>query len=134
MIFDLRKAEIYKAVILYKLFPASILKFYRVLLFTLGLVPPVIWIINRAFPTGVNVSLGWSYIALPFAFSALFFEWFGNYYLKYPKIKSTDNIADLMEFEAAKVFDRSFEFSRSLGEDELSTKSLLTACLRRQVA
>lgn len=137
MKFDLPKAQIYKAVTFYHLFPVGILKFYRILLFTLGLVPLGMAAVNMVFPLNVNISIGWSLIVLPFAFSALFFELFGNYYLKYPNTstggKSSDNIAELLEFEAAKVFDRAFELSRGLGEKTLSTKTLLIALLEDNV-
>ena len=133
MIFDLRKSEIYKAVLFYRLFPAGILKFYRVLLFTLAAVPLVLWVIHRAITTQVVINLGWSLVVLPFAFSSLFFELFAGYYLKYPKIKSTNNIVDLMEFEAARMFDRAIELSRGLGEKTLSVKTLLAAVIEDNV-
>lgn len=133
MIFDLRKSEIYKAVVFYRLFPAGILKFWRVLLFILALAPIVFLAVNKAYPTQVDISIGWTLIVLPFAFSSLFFEFFAGYYLKYPKIKSTNNIADLLEFEAAKVFDRAFEVSRGFSEKSLSTKTLLVALLEDNV-
>ena len=134
------------------------MKFWKVLLFILGLVPVSFWIINKAHETQVNIDVGWTLIVMPFAFSALFFEIFGNYYLKYPKLRSpdfssdlksdrkiedprfanralheasrdTNNIADLIEYEAARVFDRAFELSRGLGEKTLSTKTLLIALI-----
>lgn len=131
--FDLRKSEIYKAVVFYRLFPAGILKFYRILLFTFGLVPIGTFIINSGYQIQVNISIGWTLVVMPLGFSLLFFEWFAENYLKYPKKSSTNNIADLMEFEAAKVFDRAFELSRGLGESALSTKTLLIALLEDNV-
>lgn len=133
MIFDLKRSQIYKAIIFYRLFPAGTLKFYRVLLFILALAPVVFLAVNKAYPTQVDISIGWTLIVLPFAFSSLFFELFAGYYLKYPKIKSTNNIANLLEFEAAKVFDRAFELSRGFGEKTLSTRTLLTALLEDNV-
>ena len=76
MIFDLKKSEIYKAVSLYRIFPAGILKFYRILLFILGAIPIGFWVINKAFPTQINMGLGWSIIVLPFALSGFFFAIF----------------------------------------------------------
>jgi ATP-dependent Clp protease ATP-binding subunit ClpC len=133
MVFDLRQSGIYKAIRFYRIFPVWILKFWRVLLFVLALIPVFIFVINKAYDTQIYVSLGWTLIALPFALSALFFEWFGEYYLKYPKIGATNNTADLLEYEAAKVFERAFEISRSLGEKELSTKTLLLAMIEDNV-
>ncbi len=144
MIFDLKKSEIYKAVTFYRLFPRGILKFYRILLFVLAVVPVVFLAINYVYETQIHISIGWVYIALPFVFSVLFFELFGDNYLKYPKVKSTDpryaggfgeasNIADLMEFEAARVFDRAFELSRGFSEKELSVKTLLAAMIEDRV-
>src|SRR3989344_417265 len=133
MIFNFRKSGIYKAVIFYRIFPAGILKFYRVLLLVLGLLPVVFLAVNKTYSVQVDLSIGWSYILLPIACSVLFFEFFGNYYLKYPKISSTDNIADLMEYEAARVFDRAFELSRAFGEKELSSKTLLVAMIEDNV-
>jgi len=133
MIFNFRKSNIYKAVIFYRIFPSGILKFYRVLLFILGLVPLALFFVNKAYPVQIDPSIGWLYIILPFAFSVLFFELFGNYYLKYPKIGSTNNIVDLMEFEAARLFDRAFELSRGLGESTLSVKTLLLAMIQDRV-
>jgi len=133
MIFDLRKSEIYRAVAFYRIFPANLLKFYRALLLILGTTPFVLAGINYVFETQVNIGLGWSLVVLPFAFSVMFFELFGNYYLKHPKIKSTNNIADLIEFEAAKVFDRAFELARGLGEKSLSTRTLFIALIEDNV-
>src|SRR3989344_7586826 len=103
MIFNLRHSEIYKAVLFYRLFPAGILKFYKILFFTLGLIPAGVLIINKASLTSVNISIGWSLIVLPFAFSSLFFELFAEHYLKNPKAGGTNgfdklttgNLADL---------------------------------------
>src|SRR3989344_7263325 len=111
MIFNFKKSEIYKAVIFYRIFPAGILKFYRVLLLVCGLTPVVLMVVDNVFETQIGLSIGWTLIVLPLAVSVLFFELFGKYYLKYPKIRSTNNIVELMEFEAAKVFDRAFELS-----------------------
>jgi len=133
VIFDLKKSEIYKAVRFHRLFPAGILKFWRVLLFTLGLVPLALFIINKGYETGGNISLGWLFIVLPFAFSVVFFELYGKYYLQQPTIMSTDNIADLLEFEAARIFDQAFELSRSWGDKTLSIKTLLAAMIEDQV-
>lgn len=133
MIFDFKKAEIYKAVLLYRIFPGGILKFYRVLLLVLGLVPVILFFVNQAYNLEVQISLGWTLAVLPFAASVIFFELFAGYYLKFPKIRSTDNIADLIEFEAARVFDRAFELSRALGEKELSIKTLLVAMIEDRV-
>ncbi len=133
MIFNFKKSEIYKAVIFYRYFPAGILKFYRVLLFVMALIPLGIVIVGKFVEINLVVSIGWTLIVLPIAFSVLFFELFGSYYLKFPKIKSTNNIADFFEYEAAKVFDRAFEISRGLGENELSTKTLLTALMEDSV-
>ncbi len=133
MIFDLRKSEIYKAVIFYRLFPAGILKFYRVLLFTMALIPVGAFIVSKATQSPLNISLGWTMIVLPFAFSCLFFELFAEYYLKYPKIRNSGNIADSLEFEAARVIDRAFELSRGLGEKSLSTKTLLISLIEDNV-
>ena len=133
MVFDFKKSEIYKAVLFYRLFPAGILKFYRILLLVLAFVPIAFLVINRAYQAPLNVSIGWTVVVLPFALSALFFELFGSYYLKFPRVKSTNNIADLLEFEAARVFDRAFEFSRGLGEKELSIKTLLAAMIEDRV-
>src|SRR3989344_7632063 len=133
MTFNLKKPEIYKAVIFYRIFPGGILKFYRILLFTLASVPVIFLAVNYAYETKIHISIGWVYVVLPFAFSVLAFELFGNHYLKYPKIKSSENIADLMEFEAARMFDRAFELSRGLGEKELSTKALLAAMIEDRV-
>ena len=133
MIFNFRKAEIYKATIFYRFFPAGLLRFYRVLFFVCGLAPIMLTISDKVFSTQFNFSIGWSLIALPLALSVLFFEIFGGYYLKYPRVKSTNNIADLLEFEAARVFDRAFEFSRALGEKELSVKTFLAAMLEDNV-
>lgn len=133
MVFNLRQSSIYKAVLFYRLFPVGILKFWRVLLFVLALTPAVLWIIGRAYPIQITINIGWLFIVLPFAFSVLFFELFGDYYLKYPKIRSTSNIAELIEFEAARVFDRAFELSRGLGENILSVKTLLLAMIEDRV-
>ncbi|MDP3792909.1 MAG: ATP-dependent Clp protease ATP-binding subunit [bacterium] len=133
MIFDLKKSKIYKAVLFYRLFPAGILKFYRVLFFVLGLMPVIFTVVNRAYDTDITVSIGWTLVVLPFAFSVWFFELFGNYYLKYPKIRSTNNLADLMEYEAARMFDRAFELSRSFSEKKLSVKTLLSAIIEDSV-
>ena len=86
-------------------------------------------VINMAYETQIYINVGWTFIVLPFAIAVSIFELFGNYYLKYPKVKNTSNIADLIEYEAAKVFDRAFELSRGLGEKALSTKTLLTALI-----
>lgn len=117
----------------YRIFPGGILKFYRVLLLVLALVPLGFLIINLVYETQVSISIGWTFVILPFAFSFLFFELFGNHYLKHPKIKSTNNIADLFEFEAGRVFERAFELARGLGEKELSIKVLLAAMIEDRV-
>ena len=143
MIFNLKKSDIYKAVMFYRYFPAGLLKFYRILFFVLGFIPLIFWMakvfIVLSLKLGVSFDLIvpdillWSYIFLPIAFSVLFFEIFGKYYLKHPRIKSTDNIAELMEFEAAKMLDRAFELSRALGEKELSVKALLASMIEDNV-
>ncbi len=68
---------------------------------------------------------GWSFILLPLGFSVLFFEIFGRYYLRYPVIRDNDNVAELLEFEAADVFDRAFALSGKMGEDKVSARALL---------
>ena len=133
MTFNFKKAEIYKAVIFYHLFPAGVLKFHRILFFILGLTPIVLSVINKVYETGISTSLNWSYIVLPVAASIIFFELFGNYYLKYPKIRSTNNLADLLEYEAAKIFDEAFKLSCSFGEKSLSVKTLLSAIIEDNV-
>ena len=133
MVFDLRSSRIYRAVLFYRVFPAGILKFWRVLLLILGLIPVLLAVFNLVHQTQLNISVGWTLVVFPFGFSALFFEFFAQYHLKYPKIKSTNNVADLIEFEAARIFDRAFELSRSLGEKELSVKILLSAMIEDRV-
>lgn len=144
MTFNFKNSGIYKAVVFYRLFPAGILKFYRILLFVLGFVPLILFAINNVYNTQVNINIGWMLIVFPIAFSVLFFELFGNYYLKFPRIRSTNpryaggfgeasNLADLIEYEAARVFDRAFELSRGLGEKTLSTKTLVAAVIEDSV-
>ena len=151
MNFNLRGAQIYKAVIFYKLFPKRLLVFYKILFFVLGLLPFVISILNSAIEYQINMGLGWSFIFLPLAFSVLFFELFGNYYLRYPKIKSTDprsadrvspealavaqgygeasNIAEFIEFELADIFNNTLTLSMRAGEEALSVRTFASVLI-----
>ncbi len=128
--FDLERADIYKAVMFYRIFPAGILKFFRISLFCLGLVPVIVFAVSKIYDLQFAVNIGWSLILLPLALSICFFELFANYYLKYPEIKNADNIAELLDFEAARVFDRAFELSSNRGEELLSAGSLLAAIIK----
>ncbi|OGN02678.1 MAG: hypothetical protein A2655_03115 [Candidatus Yanofskybacteria bacterium RIFCSPHIGHO2_01_FULL_43_42] len=133
MIFDFEKSAIYKAVLFFHLFPAGVLKFCRIMFFVLGSIPIGLFLVNMAYPLSLQIHLGWAMIAFPLGLSTLFFELFGSYFLKYPKIKSTGNIADLLEYQAARVFEQAFKFSRSFGEKELSVRTLLVAMLEDNV-
>lgn len=125
--FNLKQADMYKAVLFYRIFPAGILKLFRILFFCLGLSPVVVSAVSKIYDLQFAVNIGWSLIFLPIAFSIYFFEIFASYYLKYPEIKNSDNIADFLDFEAAMVFDRAFELSSNFGEDILSAGSLWAA-------
>lgn len=133
MIFDLKKSEIYKAVVFYRLFPPGILRFYEILFFIMGAVPFLILGVNNFSNVLIVVDIGWAYIFIPIAFSILFFELFGGYYLRYPKVKGTNNIAEFLEYEAAGIFDRAFRVSNAYGEKTLSVKILLIVMLEDKV-
>jgi len=133
MTFDLKQAGIYRAVLLYRVFPAGVLKFYRIAFFSLGLAPVVMTVASNIYNFQFTIDLGWSFVFLPIALSIFFFELFANHYLKFPKVENTGNIADLLEFEAARVFDRAFKFSRKLDEKSLSSRSVLAAIIQDDV-
>ncbi len=128
MDFNLKKAAIYKAVLFYRVFPVRVLMFYRILFFVLGLVPIILKLISSV-GLPIEIKIGWSYIFLPIAFSIMFFEFFGNYYLRYPPIGQSENLADFLDFDSARIFARAFEMSKFWGETELSTKTLLLALI-----
>lgn len=71
--------------------------------------------------------LGIARILLPFGFMILFFEVFFNYYLKYPKIKDPNNLAEFMDFDSAMVLEIAGMLSGSLKETAIFTNSLLLA-------
>ncbi len=161
MVFDLKKSQIYTAVVFCRMFPLGILKFYRIIFLMSGFILVGLSGIKSLLEyfTAYKVELylrpetmtGLTYILLPFGFSMLFFELFGKYYLRYPKIDSSDprsagrtspeasatargfgeasNIAEFLEFEAADIFDRAYRLSGKTGETRVSTKTLLLAML-----
>lgn len=132
MFFDLKQAKIYKAVSFYKLFSADLLKVYRVLFIFIGLVPFIFVAVSNVISLS-PIGFGLSFIFFPLALSIIFFELFGAFYLRYPKIEKTENIAELLEFEAAIMFDRAFRLSAFIGEKELSLKTLLAVMMEDKI-
>ncbi|MDX1608474.1 MAG: hypothetical protein R3251_04685, partial [Candidatus Spechtbacterales bacterium] len=70
---------------------------------------------------------GLAYIFLPMGFFLIFFEIFYKFYLKYPKLRRSENVAEFLSFDMAMIFDDAFVLSRRSGEDELSIDALLWA-------
>lgn len=74
---------------------------------------------------------GFAYLFLPLGFAFLFFEGiFFQFYLKYPKVKKSENLADFLGFDEAMVFYDTLGISRRLGEEEVSVDSFLLAFSR----
>ncbi|MEX0877525.1 MAG: ATP-dependent Clp protease ATP-binding subunit [Candidatus Spechtbacterales bacterium] len=78
---------------------------------------------------------GFAYIFLPLGLFLLFFEGiFYQFYLKYPKTKNSENLADFLGFDEAMVLDDAFGVSKRLGEEAVSADSFLLAFSRYEPA
>lgn len=134
MEFNLQKSQIYKAISFSKLLILGPLKFWRILFLIVGSIGVMAHLITKMLertavllPTTLCISgtlcipassndlfSGLAYIFLPLGFSVLFLEVFFNYYLKYPKIKDQDNLAELLDFDVAKILDKANSVSELL--------------------
>jgi len=138
MYFDLPRAPIYKAVRLETVFSLvlirswkSILLFVSILiLFGLGILK-LYELLGITIPIFTQEDILWGtiFIILPAGLSVLFFQLFIEYYLRHPKIYDKENIAELLNFNAAHIFAKALIYSKSLGEKEVSTNSLLISLL-----
>ncbi len=127
MDFDLKNSQIYKAVIFYGLFPNWLLRIYRTSFLIIGSLPLAGLMADKFFAANINLNLGWAYVFLPLGFSVLFFELFGNYYLRYPKIPKNNNLAEQLEYEAAAVMEKAYIMANKIGEAKISTRTVLIA-------
>lgn len=87
-----------------------------------------------ALPVSSNIFLGYSLIFIPIGIFILLFELFFKFNLKYPKIKESDNIAELLSYDSARVFAISSTASNALREKEISVNTLLLALTRHKPA
>ena len=138
MYFNLKSAQIYKAIIFYKLFPARLLKFLRIAFFILAILGLGIYGFNqfqldKDIPTLTvnNTGFGLLLIFLPLGFSILFLEIFGRS-LKEPAVRQNDNYAELLDFDSACIFAAALSLSRAFKEDKVSTDCLLAAILENK--
>ncbi len=142
MKFDLYTSKIYRAVDLANVFPHFVLKSWRIMLLTVGGVAPVLYGIslllhNYDLGTVLLTSDQWrglSFIFLPMGFSVLFFEIFFDQYLKYPQIsENANNIADYLDYDAARLIDRAYKISAGKFDGQLNTESVILAILEQKI-
>ena len=120
MEFYFKQSRIYQAVKFSRLLVLGPLKLWRILFLIAGVAALGFYVLNRLFTgldfvlvnnfwRGFNASgafLGSAYIFLPLGFGVLFLEIFFNYYLKYPKIRDENNLAEFLDFDAAILLDK----------------------------
>ena len=120
MLFDLKKAQIYKAARFAQSPIWGMTRFWRIILLILGGMGAGGFVVARIFEYASSQSIAmfgvqnltmagflcWTYIFLPLGFSALFLEIFFNHHLKYPKITDEENLANLLDFDSAMVLNR----------------------------
>jgi len=161
--FNLKKANIYKALVFNGTFHPHILKWLRVALLFLGIAALMVFLLAHdysfdvtaipvvkdlpfaqelpvlgedaefnfalysALPVSPNIFLGYALLFIPIGLFILFFELFFKFNLTYPKIKESDNIAELLSYDAAYVFATSATISNDISEKEISPNTLLLA-------
>lgn len=152
MYFNLKKSPVYKALIFEKTFSTSLLRFFKNLFLTTGALAGSAYliIINQAFiftafeiPARLHgiwwlapsLWLGLFLILTPIGLSLLFFQIFYAFYLKEPReIKSEENLAEFLNYDAAYILNNAIAASSRLKEERVSTDSLLFALLNYEPA
>ena len=149
MEFNLNKAPISKALAFQKTFPPKLMRSLRILLLLLAIISLGAWALGQKFSIwGTDISLltpdylflalktwlGLTLIFLPLGLWLLVFEIFFHSYLKYPKIKSEENVAELLDFDSAVVLNRALSISKHRDENEVSTDSLFLALVEYRPA
>lgn len=133
MRFDFENSKIYPAVRCAKVFPLSLLKFYRSAAIIITVLAVLGWITTRLLEMDFYFSQasyrGFACIGFSLSLSIIFFEIFNYYYLRYPPKTVTDNIADWLGFGPAHILENAKLISVQLGENEVSPKSILVALL-----
>lgn len=132
MNYNLRTSKIYKAVIFSRLFPLGLLRFFRISILGVGLVSAVAYGVTSAYLDNLaseGLLFGVFLTSFSLGLSLLFFEIYNYYYLRYPDIVQTDNLADLLNFSSAKIMDRAERFSRLKNDGGVSARSILIALL-----
>jgi len=133
MEFNLKKAKIYRANRFRKILHPTLLKLWGALCLLIGLITAIAYLgsaeINNFVPIENSLMLGLSLIFIPLGLFSLFIQIFFNFYLKYPKIKSEENIADLLDFDSVLILDKSTSI-RSLSIALLGYKPAKTVFLR----
>jgi ATP-dependent Clp protease ATP-binding subunit ClpC len=146
MEFNFKKSKIYKAVQFSKILPYGFLKFWRVFCLVIGFVClsifgllyfQEIFLVNILFFNLFSLSdsyffLGLSYILIPIGFSILFLEIYYNQYLKYPKIISSNNLADFLDFEAAMSINDASLISLGQKENLVSADNLFLSIINNK--
>ncbi|HOK35081.1 MAG TPA: ATP-dependent Clp protease ATP-binding subunit [Candidatus Pacearchaeota archaeon] len=101
--FDPQTAPIFKAVKLSKIFSLKLVRFFEVVFFLLFLFS----LINIYSPIPFNFKLPLNLLYFSFFFWGIFFLYrcFFNQKLKNPEIKNPENLAEFLDFEAAKAVD-----------------------------
>ncbi len=140
MYFNLRKSAVYNAVVFYRVFPIGLLKFYKIVLLLPGFIFLGIWTIHGLLSKYAQLNidvyakpdilLGLSLILIPLGLSVSFFELFGRNYLRYAPTRDKENLADLLDYNSVRIMGEAGAVSRSLGEKEISSRSLILALLK----
>jgi ATP-dependent Clp protease ATP-binding subunit ClpC len=113
MEFNLNQSQIYKAVKFSKFLFLGPLKLWRVLFSIISLGSLIVYTLTYvSAKLAINLPiknsqlfLGIFFIFFPLWVSVVFLEIFFNYYLKYPKIRDENNLAEFLDFDAASVLD-----------------------------
>ncbi|MDP3954123.1 MAG: ATP-dependent Clp protease ATP-binding subunit [bacterium] len=138
MYFNLKSAQIYRAVYFYRVLPAGLLRLVKTLCFVVGgaalmafgfsylasELDAASWLVARR-----ELFNGLVLIFLPAGFSVLFLEIFGESHLKQTKSRSNENVAEILDFDSANIFADALSISHLSGEEELSSRSLLFGAL-----
>ncbi len=99
--FDLNSTQIIQAVRLEKFIPLGMIRVLEIIFFFIF----VISLINLKIPINLNLSLGVCYLS--FSLWGVFFLYrlFFEQKLKNPKVKNPENLAEFLDFQAAKAVD-----------------------------